>query len=361
MWPKRFNRQTFPASYLLASCLLLVLVLWLAFGDMQHFQSEAPAERQRTATPPQVEINEQPQQLFIHQHKVQGQLKAANNLTLRAKVAGFVVEMPVAQGDWVARGDTLLTLDNDALPERLEQARANVAVAQAELTGAETLRRRELISEPEYLRLQAELSRSVAEVAELSRRLEDTRPNAPFSGRLDKLDIELGELLQPGKAWGRLIDDRVLTGSAWVAQQHISQLNEGLPVMARLLDGSTLEGELSHIASQAESATRSFYIEVTLDNPERLRLAGGSAEFIITLPAQKTHAISPALLTLNDQGQLAVKHLDGEGIVQQTTIKLVSADTQSAHVTGLPDPVRLIVQGSGFVDVGQHVVAQESP
>lgn len=361
MWPKQFNRQAFPASYLLASGLMLMLVLWLAFGDVQHFQSEAPTDSQLTDTPPQVEVNEQHQQLFIPQHTVQGQLEAANDLTLRAKVAGFVVEKPVSQGNWVTSGDTLLIIDSDALPERLEQARADVTLAQAELAGAETLRHRELISQPQYLRLQAELSRSIAEVAELSHRLEDTRPSAPFSGRLDRLDIELGELLQPGETWGRLIDDRKLTGTAWIAQQHISQLSEGLPVRARLLDGSTLEGELSHIASRADVSTRSFYVEVTLDNPERLRRAGGSAEFTITLPPQKTHAISPALLMLNDQGQLAVKHLDGKDIVQQTAINLISADTRSAHVTGLPEPVRLIVRGAGFVDVGQHVVARESP
>lgn len=361
MWPKRFNRHTFPVSYLLASGLLLILVLWLAFGNMQHFQSEAPPRSQPVDRLPQVEVNEQQQQLFIPQHTVQGQLEAANDLALRAKITGFVVEKPVTQGEWVTDGETLLRLDSDALPERLEQARADVALAQAELAGAETLRRRELMSEPEFLRRQAALSRSVAEVAELSRRLEDTRPSAPFSGRLDQLDVEIGELLQPGETWGRLIDDRVLTGTAWVAQQHISRLSEGFPVKARLLDGSTLEGELSHIASRAETSTRSFYVEFTLENPERLRLAGGSAEFTITLPPQKAHTISPALLALNDQGQLAVKHLDGEDIVQQTTINLISADTQSANVTGLPDPVRLIVQGAGLVDVGQHVMAQETP
>ncbi|HBN60120.1 MAG TPA: efflux RND transporter periplasmic adaptor subunit, partial [Halomonas sp.] len=44
---------------------------------------------------------------------------------------------------------------------------------------------------------------------------------------------------------------------------------------------------VSYISSRAEEATRTFYIEVALDNPERLRLAGGSAEFTITLPPRQ--------------------------------------------------------------------------
>lgn len=357
MWPKRFNRQTFPASYLLASGLLLALVLWLAFGDMQHFRAEAPDATETAEQPLRVEVSERKRQPYVPQLVAQGQLEAAQEVDLRASTSGFVQEKPVRLGQRVSAGETLLTLDNDALPKRLEQARANLALAQAELAGAENLRRRELISQPEYLRLQAELSRSVAEVAELLRQLDDTRPTAPFDGTLDRLDVALGELLQPGEVWGRLIDDRTLTGTAWVSQLQVGRLSDGLPVTARLLGGATLEGELSHIASRAEEETRSFYIEVTLDNPEHRRLAGGSAEFTVTLPPEQVHTLSPALLTLNAQGNLSVKHLDANDTVLQTPVTLVSADTERAYVTGLPESVRLITLGGGLVDVGQQVNA----
>lgn len=354
-------RHTFPFSYVLAGLLLLALVLWLAFGDMQHFRAGPPEANEAAEATVRVEVSERSHQPYVPQVVVQGQLEATREAELRAKVEGVVEEKPVPLGTSVDAGDTLLVLDQDALPEQLEQARASIALAQAELSGAESLRRRDLISQPDYLRLQAELSRSLAQAAVLARQLDDTRPSAPFDGTLDRLDVDVGELLQPGEVWGRLIDDRTLTGTAFVSQQQVSQLSRGLPVTARLLGGAmpnaTLEGTLSHIASRAEEATRSFYVEVSLDNPEHRRLAGSSAEFSVILPPEHVHTFSPALLTLNAQGALSVKHLDDDNRVVQTPVTLVSADTERAYVSGLPDPVRLITLGAGRVEVGQQVDA----
>ncbi|MDQ7727245.1 efflux RND transporter periplasmic adaptor subunit [Halomonas sp. SpR8] len=344
-----------PFSYALASLLVLVLVIWLAFGNFQGFQTTPPDPPAPSEAGSRVEIVVQPSTSFIPQQIIQGQLTAERETTLRAKVAGFVAEKPVDQGSRVAAGDTLLVLDNDALPEQLQQARDELAVAEAEYAGARNLRERELISQPELLRLQSALSASAASVAQLQNQLEDSRPTAPFDGVLNRVQVELGDLLQPGEEWGQLVDDRRLKGAAWVSQQQVGDLSVGLPVTARLLNGDHLEGELTFISHRAEEATRSFYIEATLDNPANKRLAGGSAELTITLPPRQVHTLSPALLSLNSEGQLAVKHLDENDQVQQTAVELVSADIQRAYVTGLPDPLRLITLGAGMVDVGETV------
>ena len=352
-----------PFSYALASLLVLALVIWLAFGNFQRFQTTPPDAPARSQTGPRVEVIEQQSTPFIPQQIIQGQLTAERETTLRANLAGFVAEKPVTQGSRVQAGDTLLVLDNDALPEQLQQARDELAVAEAEYSGARNLRQRELISQPELLRLQSALSASAASVAQLQKQLNDSRPTAPFDGVLDRVQVEVGDLLQPGEEWAQLVDDRRLKGAAWVSQQQVGELTEGLPVTARLLNGDHLEGELTFISHRAEEATRTFYIEATLDNPAGKRLAGASAELTIILPPRQVHTLSPALLSLNGEGQLAVKHLDANDQVQQTAVQLVSADIQRAYVAGLPDPLRLITLGAGMVDIGETVtpVPAEDP
>mgnify|MGYP003664620780 CR=1 FL=1 len=352
-----------PFSYALASLLVLALVIWLAFGNFQRFQTTPPDSSAQSTKAPRVEVVEQQSTAFIPEHIVQGQLTAERETMLRANVAGFVADKPVAQGSRVEAGDTLLVLDNNALPEQLQQARDELAVAEAEYTGARNLRQRELISQPELLRLQSALSASAAQVAQLEKQLSDTRPTAPFDGVLNRVQVELGDLLQPGEEWAQLVDDRRLKGIAWVSQQQVGDLSEGLPVTARLLNGDHLDGELTFVSHRADEATRSFYIEATLDNPDGKRLAGGSAELTITLPPRQVHTLSPALLSLNSEGQLAVKHLNNQDQVQQTAVELVSADIQRAYVTGLPDPLRLITLGAGMVESGETVspVSAEEP
>lgn len=355
MRPKRFSRL--PFSYVLASLLLLALVLWLALGDFNAFKDEAPEDATTASAPTRVETRRLESVKYTPTRMVQGALEAHRDVALRANVEGFVEDKPVAQGERVSAGETLLVLDNDALPERLREARDNVELARAELAGAKKLRQRELISKPELLRLRAALSQSVAAAARLAKQQADTRPQAPFAGTLDRVSVDLGELLQPGEEWGRMIDDGTLTGIGWVSQQDVAPLATGQPVTARLLSGDTLQGTLTHVASRAAEDTRSFYIEVTLDNPAHRRLAGGSAELTIALPERRVHTLSPALLQLNENGELAVKHVDDDGRVQQTAVDLISADTRQAHVAGLPDSVRLITLGAGLVEAGEQVEA----
>ena len=159
-----------PPSYALASLLVLALVVWLAVGDFQQFQSSPPENNAEEADAlPRVEVNRQQSTPYIPQQVLQGQLTAERETVLRANVAGYVAEKPIEQGESVDQGETLLVLDNDALPERLQQARDELALAEAEYAGAQNLRRRELISQPELLRLQSALSASAAQVAQLEK------------------------------------------------------------------------------------------------------------------------------------------------------------------------------------------------
>ncbi|MCE8020487.1 efflux RND transporter periplasmic adaptor subunit [Halomonas sp. MCCC 1A11036] len=347
-----------PISPLLAALVLLALLLWLALGDFQRFQQQAPPEETPAEESlPRVEYHASTATPYLPQRMVQGQLEAIREVELRTRYAGRVAGLPVAQGASVEAGTPLLALSRDALEAQLERAESQLELARAELAGANDLRRRNLISQPELLRLQSSLSVAAAEVAELRQSLEETHPAAPFDGVLDRLYVELGEVLQIGDPYARLVDDRRLKASAWVAQRDAHDLRSGLPAEVRLLDGSRLSGELTHVASRADESTRSFYIEAEFDNPERRRLAGASATLAITLPEREVHRLSPALLELDEQGRLRVKHLDEEDRVMSTPIELIAADATQAHVAGLPETIRLITLGAGFVAPGNRVIA----
>lgn len=341
---------------LMAFCLTALLALWLAFGDLASFRDTAPdAEPASQTSLPRVEVMEREASEFTPRLLIQGQLKAEYEVELRARRNAQIVNLPVAQGSRVTQGQVLLEIDQQALPAQLEQARSELNLANAELDGAERLRSRSMISETDYLRLKSQYSRAQADVATLQRELDDTRPRAPFAGRLDRLDIDPGDELQVGETWGFLIEDSQLIAKGWVPQRQALELAIGLPATVRLLDGSTLSGSLSHIASRADEATRSFAIEVMVENPEHRRLAGASATIELTLPTRRVHRVTPGLLHLGPDGQLALKHLDDDNRVMLERVELVSSDADQARVTGLPDQVRLITLGAGFVDAGQTV------
>lgn len=347
-----------PLSILLAIGLTCLLIVWLALGNIEGFRDTPPeGDGAEGPAPTRVEVVERQAQAFSPRLVLQGQLEAYREVELRARRSGRVAALPVVLGEQVSQGETLLALAREELPARLAEAEDELALARGELAGAEDLRRRELISNPDYLRLQSGVSQALAEVATLRRELDDTRPEAPFDGVLDRLDVEIGDLVQAGEAWGRLVDDTRLTATAAAPQRDALSLVPGLPAEIQLLDGTRIAGELSHVASRADDSTRSFPVEVTLGNPERRRLAGASATLVIRLPERRVHRLSPALLELDGSGRLAVKHLDDSDRVRLDPVELVSADADVARVAGLPERVRLITLGGGFVDAGERVTA----
>ena len=92
-----------------------------------------------------------------------------------------------------------------------------------------------------------------------------------------------------------------------------------------------------------------------MNNPAGFRVAGGSATIRVLLPEQPAMFLSPAYLSLGDDGRLGVRHVGVGDEVRFTPVTLLSVTTEGAWVTGLPDEVRLITLGGGFVSPGQQV------
>ncbi|WP_372609962.1 biotin/lipoyl-binding protein, partial [Halomonas sp.] len=127
-----------PLSVLLAIGLACLLLVWLALGDIEGFRDTPPEEKEAEGPAlTRVEVVERQASVHSPQLTLQGQLEAHRELELRARQAGRVTGLPVAVGSRVADGQVLLELDRDELPQRLEQAEAELALAQAELAGGE--------------------------------------------------------------------------------------------------------------------------------------------------------------------------------------------------------------------------------
>ena len=190
--------------------------------------------------------------------------------------------------------------------------------------------------------------------------LSRTRIRAPFDGVYDERRVELGDYVEPGQSLLSVVEIGRLKVSAQIPQQDVARLAIGQPVRVQLLDGAQLDGTLHFIAAAAEPGTRSFRIEVAVDNPQHLRLAGASATLLIDTGEALAHAVSPALLSLDKEGRPGIKWLSEQQVVQFTPVQLISVSNQTAWVAGLPKRVALITSGQGFVEAGQQVVAREA-
>lgn len=334
----------------------LALALWLTSGDVRRSQTERDEHWEEDSEElASVQVENLDATVFQPQVVVQGQIEPWQEVTLRSRVNATVEALPVRLGQQVEPGEVLVNLSRESRPQELERAESDLERARADLRAAERLRGEDLASQSEYLSRKAEVASARAALRDAELNMEYTRPQAPFAGLVNEREIERGDQLQPGEPMLQLVDISRLKVTGRVPQQKVVDLQEGQQVSVELLDGGRMSGELSFIAGAANPETRSFRIEAQMDNPDRLRVAGSSASLRVSLEPRLATRISPAYLSLNDQGRLGIKHVDADDEVRFTTVRLLSADTGGAWVEGLPLRTQLITRGAGFVSPGQKV------
>lgn len=343
----------------LAIALLLValLIIWMASGTFFRAKTEAPEQ----APVPVVETAYRVETARLRAEKhaplqvVQGQLEALRAVEIRSQINAHLSERPVEWGASVSKDQILFELDPESRAAELERAEADLVLRQAELRAGETLARKNLLSETEFLRLKAAAATAKAERELYAQQLDYAQIPAPFDGIVDRLPVEEGDYLQVGQTLATLVDISSLRLVAYIPQQQIYPLRPGLEVEASLLDGTTLTGTLIFVASLAEESTRSFRVEARIENPELRRIAGSSATLTIRLPEQQAHRLTPALLILGENGQLGIKAVSSEQRVEFLPLNILSFDTDGVWVDGLPPEVEIITLGAGFVAEGDAV------
>lgn len=340
----------------LSVVVVIALVIWMAAGEIKVASTKPPAQhdvaQQELA---RVQVTTLNAQLYEPGLLLQGQLEPWSAVTLSARVAGTVETIEANLGDSVKAGEVLLTLSEDGRGAGVERWQARAKKLEADLAAARKLYARNLASQSELLNVESELAAARAELKGAQLAVSHLRPTAPFEGVINSKSVEAGSLVQVGSALYELVRTDRLKAKGQVPQKSVAQVVPGQKVRVRPLDGEALDGVVTFVASAANPKTRSFAVEIAVENPEQKRIAGGSANLRVALADVQATFISPAYLSLGNDGRPGVKYVDEQNQVVFRTVTLVSVSTEGAWVTGLPDEIRLITRGSGFVSEGEKV------
>jgi len=342
--------------WLISLLLVLLLGAWIASGSLQQQSAEPSATLASPAKRVRVQVREPQTASMQRTLSLYGRTEPNRTATLRAEVAGRIEATAAAEGTRVAAGDLLVSLAMNDLKERLEHAIALRAQRQLEYEGARALGAKGYQGEARIAEMEAALKESQALAANLKREIANTAVRAPFPGVLVERLVEVGDYVSIGDPIAQIadLDPLVVRGDA--SQQDALQLRADQRADARFTDGSSQQGALRYVASVADRETGTFRIELAIPNSD-YRLPGGlSAEIQIPLSDVLAVRISPALLSLSEEGSIGVKWVR-DGRVGFSPIDIVQSDDQGAWITGIPQDVRLITLGQGFVSSGDEVEA----
>jgi len=286
---------------------------------------------------------------------LRGRTEASREVRLRAETAGRIVTVPADEGTWVRQGSVVARIERAERTATLAEAKALLRQREIEYNAAKSLAAKGYRADTKLAEAAAQLDAARARVAQIETDIDRTVIRAPFDGRLETRTIELGDYLKEGDPVATIVDlDPVLVVGA-VSEREVDDISVGQRATATLVNSRVLSGKIRYIASVANPATRTFRIEIEVANPGGDVRDGVTTEIRVPATPLRAHFLSPALLTLDDDGRLGVRAVDQANRVLFYPVRIIADRTGGMWIDGLPEEVRLITVGHDFVRAGQVV------
>lgn len=348
-------------SVLTSLAVLLGIGLWVGSGafnnDADTVQSaEAIKTRSVNETLFSVVAREISASDTIAIVRLQGRTEADRVVTLASETSGTIINLPTPKGRPVQKGQLICQIDAGARAAMLAEARAKRDAARINYEASQKLFEKGHISKSQRATSKANFDAAAAAVKKHQVELARTKIKAPFDGILDQLPLKIGAFIAPGQPCGTLIDKDPLLVVAHVAESQITKIRNGAPATAVLATGEKVTGFVRYVAESPSRATRTFQIEVEVENKDFLLRDGVSADLEIESERVRASQIPRSALILDDEGRLGVRVLEGE-IVAFREVAILSDQTEYSTVTGLGETELVIIRGGDFTRAGQRVDA----
>jgi len=333
--------------------------LWLASG---HF---LPHEESRAAIQPpanaetlfRVSVIDAP--LVQHHRKLllSGRTEADKKVTLMARTAGVLTELRVRRGSRVKEGEIIAILSDEAREAQVNQAKALVEQRKIELEAKRRLIELNAVPRLELSNLEAQYKAAMAGLAAAEVERDRGVIKAPWDGVVTELTSEVGgaALSFMGKEFGQLVALDPMLVVVEVSERRRHGVKLGQVAEIRLVDGQTTRGTVRYVSPSASQATRTYRVELEISNSDFAIPDGITGEVSIPLDPMPATRIPRSALTYSSAGQLGVRIVNKDGVVEFAPVGIVEDDQAFMWVSGMADATRLIVQGQDFVREGQKV------
>ena len=347
-------------SWLVSAAITSAIALWLVSGQIGSDNSDqdvAPVANQQSEDRPNVRVRRQTAEEVTRTITVNGRTAPARIVDINAETDGRIVAVGRERGDRLDRGDVIVQLDERDRHARHSQALATVKQRELEFAAREKLLGDSYVSEAQLQEAAALLETAKAELRRSELDINYMVVRAPFDGALQERHVEIGDFVKVGDPIASFVDDRMLIVSASISEYDAHYIVKGKEGTAELATGEIVTGVIRYMAPVADEATRTFNVELAIDNAAGAYLAGMTAKLMIPGETVSAQRVSPSLLTLDDEGNLGVKTLNDAGVVEFHPADVVMSSSDGIWIAGLPHLTTLITVGQGFVNEGALVKA----
>jgi membrane fusion protein (multidrug efflux system) len=226
-----------------------------------------------------------------------GTLRSNESVILRPEIAGRIAAIHLREGAAVRKGEVLVSLDASTQLAELQQAQANLGLAQANYKRTEELFEKKFVAERARDEAAANLKVLEAAVALAQARYQKTQIRAPFAGVVGIRNVSVGDYVKEGQDLINLEDIATLKVDFSLPQRLLARVKRGqaVEVASDALPGQGFEGEVDAIDPRLDASGRSVALRARLANPQlklrpgmfvRVRLAFGGERQGLAVPEE---------------------------------------------------------------------------
>lgn len=291
--------------------------------------------------------------LFNHYLEIQGNVLTKENILVQPEMSGTLVSLNVKAGQKVAKGQILGRVDDAGSSDQVASLETQYQLAKTTFERQKNLWNQKIGSEIQYLQAQTQMISLQKSVAQAKAMLGKTLIRAPFSGTIDEVFVERGQVVAPSQTGlMRIVNLSNMYVATNVPESYIGKLKVGTEVDVFLTSlGKTYKGKVRQVGNFINPSNRSFGIEVSLPNPDNLLRPNQVAKLKVIDYANKKAVVVPSNVIQKDgQGNQFVFVVENAtqktGIAKKTIIKTgQSSDNVTEIVEGINADDIIVTEG----------------
>ncbi len=326
----------------------------------------------QTSAPPETTVVS-PRRGDIHRFvSLPGGLRANQQVTLHAKVAGYLKSISVDRGDAVKAGQVLAEIEIPEVAAEHVRHEAGLKIAKIELDRLKAAREKapDLITPQATDTAESKVAIAQATLAQSDTMLRFARISAPFAGIVTMRYVDIGAFVPAATAGSgpsaaaivTLMDYSTVRAHVAVPEIEAARVKVGQPVVlaTESLPGRVFKGTVSRHSGALDEATRSLLVEADFPNAELALRPGMYATVKLGVELHSGALLVPAAALVREKAA-AFLFLLADGKASRVSVKAGFNDGASVEILeGIAENARVLIPGKVALVAGQTVNAVEA-
>ena len=309
-----------------------------------------------------VELSEIEPQRFSRYFEVTGLMESDQDATISPEINGRIEEIRVKRGQRVDAGHLLVRLNSELTEKNIAEVKTSLELATRLYEKQEELWGNQIGSEIQYLEAKNNKEVLEARLATLEKQLAMAWITAPFSGIVEHIGVEEGELASPGMPLLRLVSLDRMRVTSRISEAYLNQVKEGDEVELRFAayPDMVIHEKISRLGEVIDPQTRTITLEVELKNPDKKLKPNMLTAVRVEDYRSESAMVVPSIILRDDfNGTFLYRavEVDGGMVTEKVYVETgITVQDRTEVISGVSPGDRVIVKGYHLVGDGTQVI-----